>query len=374
MTQQHNTEATEDPIAELEEKVEDLPWDSPEPEEDTSTAVVQKQSAIAMTASEAMSLGEIAVQALVGGSANQYEAAMKIIRGHELGIGAAASIENIYVVNNRTAMSAGLIGSLIKSSDKYNFKVEEHDSDHCKIDFYEEDIFCGTSEFSMEDAKRAKLVKPNSPWLSYPRNMVYARALTNGARWYCPDVFQGHVYTPEELGERAVTAGSPAQTTTSVSQPAAQPLQVAQSTPTPPIAPEPFSREEYDGTIDWSTEECPIHRNHAGSLKSAYYQGQPRPVAFFKGGRMRQHAHNTGDGWCNRDNVIRDLRADVELLIDGRDKAFGQLTEDRYPDIHGVPREDWRASDWFDLKAVVLVGLPETSEDETEDSNDTLVI
>ena len=35
----------------------------------------------------------------------------------------------------------------------------------------------------------------------FPRNMLFARAISNGARWYCPDLFNGNaVYVPEELG------------------------------------------------------------------------------------------------------------------------------------------------------------------------------
>jgi hypothetical protein len=30
--------------------------------------------------------------------------------------------------------------------------------------------------------------------------MLFARAMSNGARWYCPDVFAGPAYTPDELG------------------------------------------------------------------------------------------------------------------------------------------------------------------------------
>ena len=32
--------------------------------------------------------------------------------------------------------------------------------------------------------------------------MLFARALTNGARWHCPDVFGGAIYEPEELGAK----------------------------------------------------------------------------------------------------------------------------------------------------------------------------
>ena len=41
----------------------------------------------------------------------------------------------------------------------------------------------------------------NTNWRKYPRNMLFARAISNGARWYCPDLFGGSpVYTPDELG------------------------------------------------------------------------------------------------------------------------------------------------------------------------------
>jgi hypothetical protein len=38
-------------------------------------------------------------------------------------------------------------------------------------------------------------------WQKYPRNMLFARALTNGARWYCPGVYFGAVYSGDELAE-----------------------------------------------------------------------------------------------------------------------------------------------------------------------------
>ena len=35
----------------------------------------------------------------------------------------------------------------------------------------------------------------------FARNMLFARAISNAARWYCPDLFSGNaVYVPEELG------------------------------------------------------------------------------------------------------------------------------------------------------------------------------
>jgi hypothetical protein len=32
--------------------------------------------------------------------------------------------------------------------------------------------------------------------------MLFARAISNGVRWHCPDVFMGSVYTPDEMGAK----------------------------------------------------------------------------------------------------------------------------------------------------------------------------
>jgi hypothetical protein len=66
------------------------------------------------------------------------------------------------------------------------------------LEFFLGDKSIGISTFSLDDARRAGLTS-NPTWKSYPRNMLFARALSNGARWFCPDVFNGPVYTPEEL-------------------------------------------------------------------------------------------------------------------------------------------------------------------------------
>jgi len=55
----------------------------------------------------------------------------------------------------------------------------------------------GVSSFTIEDAKKAGTKNLDK----FPRNMLFARAMSNGVRWYCPDVMSGSVaYTPEELG------------------------------------------------------------------------------------------------------------------------------------------------------------------------------
>jgi len=55
----------------------------------------------------------------------------------------------------------------------------------------------------MQDATKAGLASQGI-WKSYPRNMLYARAMSNGAKWYCPSIFGGPVYHNGELANEPI--------------------------------------------------------------------------------------------------------------------------------------------------------------------------
>ncbi len=127
------------------------------------------------------------------------QAVIKIQAGQEIGIGPIASINNLYIQKGRVCMMAVVMSAKVKGSGKYNYKVIEHSEKSCTIEFFENGESVGVSEFFESDAKRAGLLNKDN-WKSYPRNMYFSRAISNGARWYCPDLFNGQaVYTPEEL-------------------------------------------------------------------------------------------------------------------------------------------------------------------------------
>lgn len=146
------------------------------------------------------------------------QAIVKVLAGRELGFGPIASMTGVYVIQGRISMSANLLAAAIKRTGKYNFLVKKMTDDTCEIE-YRERIdgkweVIGTSTFTLADAKRAMTKNMDK----FPRNMLYARAMSNGARWYCPDVFGGPVYTPEEMGadvteDGEVIAGSFVETT-----------------------------------------------------------------------------------------------------------------------------------------------------------------
>lgn len=128
------------------------------------------------------------------------QAVAKMLAGRELGIQPLASMTGIYLVQGRVTLGANLIAAQIKKSTRYSYRVLKLEDEVCEIVFTENGQPCGTSVFTKADAEKASLWNKGGPWKQFPRNMLYARAMSNGARWFCPDVFSGPVYTPDELG------------------------------------------------------------------------------------------------------------------------------------------------------------------------------
>jgi len=130
-------------------------------------------------------------------AAKAAQAIVKILAGHEMGFGPFASMNGIHIIYGRPAVGANLMAAAVKRSGRYNYRVTEMSDTRCAITFYENGQVCGESVFTIEDARKAQTMNLDK----FPRNMLFARAMSNGVRWYCPDVFAGSaVYVPEELG------------------------------------------------------------------------------------------------------------------------------------------------------------------------------
>lgn len=133
------------------------------------------------------------------GTEELAQAIVKVQYGMELGLPPVTAMQAVYIVEGKPSLSAGAIAARIKTSGVYTYRVQEMTAQVCVLEFFERGQSVGLSSFSMEDAKAAG-VTDKSVWKRYARNMMFSRALSNGARWYCPDIFMGAVYTPEELG------------------------------------------------------------------------------------------------------------------------------------------------------------------------------
>ena len=142
-------------------------------------------------------------------SKSAAQAVVKILAGSELGFGPFASMTGVNIIQNKPVLAANLMAAAVKRQGKYNYRVIELTDTGCELAFLEDDQEIGRSKFVKADAEKAQLLAKDN-WKKYPRNMYFARALSNGQKWYAPDVFNGAtVYTPDELGAVVDEEGNP---------------------------------------------------------------------------------------------------------------------------------------------------------------------
>lgn len=148
--------------------------------------------------SEITTIGKVfAESGLFADVKNAAQAAVRIMAGQEIGIPPFAALSGIHIIQGKPTIGAGLMASRVKGSGKYDYKVKEHTDKICSIDFYQGSELIGNSTFTIEDAKKAGTKNLDK----YPKNMLFARALSNGVKFYTPDIFAGPVYVPEEMAQ-----------------------------------------------------------------------------------------------------------------------------------------------------------------------------
>jgi hypothetical protein len=138
-------------------------------------------------------------------SRDMAQAAVKVLAGAELGIPPVAAMMGINIIKGKVALGANLIASRVKAHG-YDFRVKRLDNTGCVLEFLgkKDDLGkrlkLGESSFLEEDAKLAGLTGGEN-YRKYARNMYFSRAMSNGYKWFTPEVTSGMpVYTPEEMG------------------------------------------------------------------------------------------------------------------------------------------------------------------------------
>jgi len=147
------------------------------------------------------------------------QAFVKIRAGEEMGIPAMAAMTGIAIIQGKPVAGANIIAAKVKMSG-YDYRVRRLDNSGCSIEFFnQKGDSLGTSTFDEKDLLKitttdkygnVKKLASKDNWINYPRNMYFARAISNGQKWYCPDATLGMViYTPDELGGKVDEDGSP---------------------------------------------------------------------------------------------------------------------------------------------------------------------
>jgi len=127
-----------------------------------------------------------------------------VILGREFGLGPMTSLINISTVQGKPTMSVHLLLGLCMRHPQFaGWRVIKSTNDECKVEMYrfwphQKEPFKYEGSFTLEEARRAGLVKPNGAWTTYPRNMCKSRAIAFACREAFSDVLTG-TYTLEEM-------------------------------------------------------------------------------------------------------------------------------------------------------------------------------
>lgn len=154
----------------------------------------------------------------------QAQAMVKVMAGAELGLPPFASMTGIHIVQGKPVVGANLVATLVKNDPRYDYRVKQADGQAVILTWYENGKPVGESGFTIQEANAAGLTGKDN-WKKYPSDMLFARALTRGARRYAPGIFGGApVYTPDEMGVDTDEDGQIVQgEVVNVTPPAAQP-------------------------------------------------------------------------------------------------------------------------------------------------------
>ena len=147
------------------------------------------------------------------GVATDAQAATICLKGYELGLSLTASFELIHVIDSKPAISPrGALALILNSPLLENLEIKDENDDKgapwaCTVTMKRKNGFSYTARFTMDDAKRAGLIKAGSGWEKYPANMLRARAIGYCADVVFPDVLGG-LKRADEFGANLDTAGN----------------------------------------------------------------------------------------------------------------------------------------------------------------------
>ena len=151
---------------------------------------------IVKSAADALTIGETFHKSgMFNDIKSAQQAVVKIMAGAEMGISPFAAMSGIHIIQGKPTIGAGLMAARVKGFGKYDYKVIEHNEKICQIEYFQGKDSIGVSTFTIEDAKKAGTKNLDK----FPKNMLFARAMSNGVKWYTPDIYEAPVYVPEEM-------------------------------------------------------------------------------------------------------------------------------------------------------------------------------
>jgi hypothetical protein len=172
----------------------------------------------------------LAMSGTFKGITKPAQAFAKMIIGRDFGMSPAQAMQGLHLVEGQIMVHYAMLGQFIRSrrEEGYDYRpgwiklnpalpgadttervtvwMDEDDPTDTRevvgavVAFQAAGKPAGTSVYTMDHAVAAGLVRPKSPWETAPRNMLLARAMSNGVKWYVPEVLGGlPIYVEGEI-------------------------------------------------------------------------------------------------------------------------------------------------------------------------------
>lgn len=129
---------------------------------------------------------------------NEFQAAVIVQTGRELGLQPLQSLRNMSFINGRVTMSVQLQLALARAGGVRtrgdNWLQEKDNECTVTLERGTEKVTC---KYTLDDAKKAGLVRPSGSYDKYTRQMLRWRAIGDALRLIAPDLVMG-LLSPEE--------------------------------------------------------------------------------------------------------------------------------------------------------------------------------
>lgn len=175
-------------------------------------------------------------------AAAEAKAFVIISAGREMGLMPFQSMQAIDVIKGKPVVNANFMAQCVKQHEHYDYRIAELTNERCELTFFHDGVEIGTSTFDTEDAKTAELDRPGrngqtSMYVKYPRNMLFARAMSNGVAFHCPDALGVRTYVEGELEDEYLETKAERQAARAAERLAIEQAKAAAAGTAPPAEP-----------------------------------------------------------------------------------------------------------------------------------------
>jgi len=123
-------------------------------------------------------------------------AALRLYYARELGLTPMAASE-LSLINGRLVVGAALLRALARRAGYWIQRLEDNDTSCTARITDTNGQVLGHATFTIEDARRAGLIRDRSAWKTHPARMLWARASANVIKDFAPEVALGMVLDDE---------------------------------------------------------------------------------------------------------------------------------------------------------------------------------